>query len=45
MQKIIAAFDSLRFSESTLRYTVELSKQANANVVSVFLDDSLYHSY
>lgn len=45
MKKIIAAFDGLRFSKSTLQYAIDVSLPANANLVGVFLDDVTYHSY
>lgn len=45
MKKFIAAFDSLRFSESTLNYAVFLAKQSDAHLVGVFLDDFTRHSY
>ncbi len=45
MKKIIAAFDGLQFSESTMQYAIELSRQTNAYLVGVFLDDITYHSY
>ncbi|HSC40426.1 MAG TPA: universal stress protein [Chitinophagaceae bacterium] len=37
MKKIIAAFDGLRFSESTLEYAIYLAKQYDAHVTGVFL--------
>lgn len=45
MKKFIAAFDSLRFSESTLNYAVFLAKHSDAHLVGVFLDDFTRHSY
>lgn len=39
MKKIIAAIDSLKFSESTRDYAVQLAKQNGAHLVGVFLDD------
>src|SRR4030095_16497865 len=45
MNKIIAALDGLKFSESCTRYAIELAKQSNAQLVGVFLDDFTYHSY
>lgn len=45
MKKFIAAFDSLRFSESTLKYAVFLAKHSDAHLVGVFLDDFTRHSY
>lgn len=45
MKKFIAAFDSLRFSESTLDYAVFFAKQCNAHLVGVLLEDFTRHSY
>lgn len=45
MKKIIAAFDGLKFSESTLNYTLYIAKQTHAHLVGVFLDDLVYHTY
>jgi hypothetical protein len=45
MIKIIAAFDGLKFSESTRDYAVWSARQRNAHLVGVFLDDFTYHSY
>jgi hypothetical protein len=32
-------------SESTLEYSIQLSKIANAHLVAIFIEDFLYHSY
>ena len=45
MKKIIAAFDGLRFSESTLDYSVYFAKQYNAHIVGVFLQESTRVGY
>ena len=45
MKKFIAAFDGLRFSESTLQYALFLARQSNAHLVGVFLEDFTRHSY
>jgi hypothetical protein len=45
MKKIIAAFDGLKFSDSTVDYAIYISKQINAHLVGVFLDDFTRHSY
>ena len=45
MKKIIAAFDGLKFSDSTKEYAVHLAQNSNAHLVSIFLDDITYHSY
>lgn len=45
MKKIIAAFDGLKFSGSTLHYAVHTAKLLGAHLVGVFLDDKSYSSY
>ncbi|MBL7696892.1 MAG: universal stress protein [Chitinophagaceae bacterium] len=45
MRKIIAAFDGLKYSESTTAYAIELAKKYNALLVGAFLEDRKYHSY
>lgn len=45
MKKFIAAFDGLRFSESTMRYAIVLAKHCKAHLVGVFLEDFMRHSY
>ena len=45
MKKIIAAFDGLRFSESTLEYALYLAKQYNAHITGVFLHESTKLGY
>jgi hypothetical protein len=45
MEKITAAFDGLKYSESTRDYAIHFAKLANAHLVGVFLDDSTYTSY
>lgn len=45
MKKFIAAFDGLKFSESTLDYAIFLAKNADTHLVSVFLEDFTRHSY
>jgi nucleotide-binding universal stress UspA family protein len=45
MKKFIAAFDGLKFSQSTLDYSLFLAKHANAHLVGVFLEDFTRHSY
>lgn len=44
-KKIIAVFDGFRFSQSTLEYAIQLSKEADAFLVGVFLDEAVYRSY
>jgi hypothetical protein len=45
MKKMIAAFDGLRYSESTKDYAISLAKQTNTHLVGVFMDDPTYTSY
>lgn len=45
MKKIIAAFDGLKYAESTRDYAINIAKQTNTHLVGIFLDDSLYTSY
>jgi nucleotide-binding universal stress UspA family protein len=45
MKKFIAAFDGLRFCESTLQYAIFLSQQSKAHLVGVFLEDFTRRSY
>jgi hypothetical protein len=45
MRKIVAAFDGLRFSESTRDYAIEIARQNKAHLVGLFLEDLAYHSY
>jgi hypothetical protein len=45
MNKYIAAFDGLKFSESTNDYAINLSKSEGAYLTGVFLDDKTYTSY
>lgn len=45
MKKITAAFDGLKFSESTLQYGMDIACNGESLLVGVFLDDFTYHSY
>jgi nucleotide-binding universal stress UspA family protein len=45
MKKIIAAFDGLKFSNSTRDYAVQIARQCSAHLVGIFLEDFTYHSY
>jgi len=45
MNKIIAAFDALRFSDSTLEYSIYLAKKYKSHVVGVFLQESTRVGY
>ncbi|MEP7375714.1 MAG: universal stress protein [Chitinophagaceae bacterium] len=45
MKKIIAAFDGLKYSESTRDYALYIAKQTKTHLVGVFMDDPTYTSY
>jgi hypothetical protein len=45
MIKFTAAFDGLKYSESTEKYSTFFAQQAQAHLVGIFLDDFSYHSY
>jgi nucleotide-binding universal stress UspA family protein len=45
MKKIVAAFDGLKFSESTLEYAIDIAEKNKAHLVGLFLEDLAYHSY
>ncbi len=45
MKKIISAFDGLRFSESTLAYSIQLARMENATLFGIFLEDPYLHGY
>jgi hypothetical protein len=45
MKKVIAAFDGLKYSESTRDYALFLSGHCTFHLVGVFLEDFTYHSY
>lgn len=45
MKKIIAAFDGLKYSESTQEYAIYLARLTNAHLVGVFMEDYNYTSY
>ncbi|MES1223636.1 MAG: universal stress protein [Bacteroidota bacterium] len=45
MKKIIAAFDGLKFSESTMQYAIHAARLTNSHLVGVFLEDITYTSY
>jgi len=45
MQKIAAIFDGLRFSESTLHYSIWIAKHQHAHLAGVFSDDLTYNSF
>ncbi len=45
MKKIIAAFDGLKYAASTRDYAIHITKETNAHIVGVFLEDFTYNSY
>ena len=45
MKKIIAAFDGLKYSESTASYAIDLAGKYGGKIFGVFLEDFTYHSY
>ena len=45
MKKLIAAIDSLKYSESTAEYALHFAKEMNAHLIGVLLEDHTYHSY
>ncbi len=45
MNKIIAAFDGLKYSESTCEYAVDIAQTTKSHLTGVFLDDRTYTSY
>jgi nucleotide-binding universal stress UspA family protein len=45
MKRIIAAFDGLKYCESTAAYAIDLGKKYDATVLGVFLEDITYHSF
>ncbi len=45
MNKFIAAFDGLVFSETNCEYAVAVTKSEKAHLTGVFLDDKTYTSY
>jgi hypothetical protein len=45
MKKIIAAFDGLKYSDSTKEYAIYVAKNTDGHLVGVFMDDSIYTSY
>src|SRR5919107_3443973 len=44
MNKVIAALDALRLSESTVDYAVYLAKEFDAHIVAAFLEEMVYHA-
>lgn len=45
MKKITAAFDGLKYSQSTRDYAINLAQKTNAHLLGAFMDDALYNSY
>jgi len=45
MNNFLAVFDGYNMQESTLQYAIQLTRDANAHLTGVFLDDFLYHTY
>ena len=45
MKKVIAAFDGLKFSDSTKEYATHLTQNNNMHLAGIFLNDITYHSY
>lgn len=45
MNKIVAAFDGLRFSEATLRQAIDLCRDGQAHLVGVFLHEFYQQGY
>jgi len=44
-KKFLVVFDGFKFSESALEYAIQLSKEADAFLVGVFLDEFIYRTY
>lgn len=44
-KKFLAVFDGYKFSKSTLEYAIQLTKEADAFLVGVFLEEFIYRSY
>ncbi len=45
MNKVIAAFDGLRYSESTVEYAIDVATLSESHLTGIFLDDRTYTSY
>lgn len=45
MKKIIAAIDGLKYSETAVKYAIQLARSSDAHLVGIFLDDFSYSSY
>ena len=44
-KKFLVVLDGLKFSETTLNYAIQLTKETDALLTGVFLDDVIYRSY
>lgn len=44
MNKVLAALDGLKLSESTMAYAVYLSREFNSHIVAAFLEEMVYHA-
>ena len=44
-KKFLAVFDGFKFSKSTMEYAIQLTRESNAFLVGIFLDDFIYRSY
>lgn len=44
MNKVLAALDELKLSESTVDYSIYLSEELDAHIVAAFLEDITYHA-
>jgi nucleotide-binding universal stress UspA family protein len=45
MKKIIVALDGLKYSDSAVQYAIQLTRQAQAHLVGIMLEDATYTSY
>ena len=45
MKKFLGVFDGFKMSKSTLGYSIQIAREANAHLVGVFLDEFIYRSY
>lgn len=44
-KKFLAVFDGYKFSKSTMEYAIQLTKESDAFLVGIFLDEFIYRSY
>lgn len=44
-KKILVVFDGLKFSESVLNYAIQLTKETDASLIGLFLEETIYRSY